>query len=575
MKKQFLLVWSMSTDVQPDQAILPPIPSVARKTLRLIPLGGLGEFGLNMLLFEYEDDIILIDCGSMFPEAEMLGVDYVIPEINYVFDKLEKVRGILLTHGHDDHIGALPYVFRQILAPLYGTRLTLAIARAKLEEFELDKVVEFHEVTHRAPFNLGAFGIEYIRVTHSFPDASSIAIRTPVGVVVISGDYKIDYTPVDGKPFDFQRFAQLSEEGVLALLADSTNVEREGNSRSEAEVVKGLDPFFASTQRSLIFSSFASSLHRIQTVIDLARAHKKKAFVTGRSLERNVGIASSLGYLKIPANTLMDMRDLESVPPQKRVILTSGSQGEPMSALSRMSLDDHKQIQVMAGDTVIISARIIPGNEKAIFRMINHFFRRGARVIYEDIAPVHCSGHAYRNEMRQLISLVKPKYLIPIHGELRHLIAHAELARSMGLTEDRTLVIENGDVLEFNKKGATRGGKVLAGHVLVDGKGIGDVKEVVLRDRMHLSQDGMLIAILAIDRATLQIVAGPDIVTRGFVYVEENEVFLKRCEQVVLDAFNECEKESKEEWAVVKDAVRRALKRFIRKEFERFPVILP
>lgn len=547
----------------------------ASPKLRIIPLGGVGEIGMNMVLFEYGEDLFAVDCGQMFPDEELLGVDFVIPDLTYVVENASRFRALILTHAHDDHIGALPYLLESVQVPIYGSPLTCEIARERLVEFDLDQVAEFVHVEPPQVIRFGEIEIEFIHVTHSVPGALALAIRLPLGNVLYTGDYKIDPTPLDGQPFDFFTFSKYGREGVLALLADSTNVEHEGYTRSERAVIDPLDRIFEGAKRSIIFSCFSSSMHRIQIVLNLAAKHGKKVFISGLNMNRNVRIASQVGVVELPPDTVMDLRELGKVPPEQRVILTTGSQGEPLSALSRMALDEHKEVKITPGDTIILSSRMIPGNEKAIYRMINHFFRRGAEVFYSGMADVHVSGHAQREEMRLLLGLCKPKYLVPIHGEFRHLIEHKHLAVETGMDPENIFIMQNGDVLEIDETGAARAGRIPIGRILVDGRDVGGVDEVVLRDRKHLSEDGMVIVMLVIDQSSSQLVTGPDIVSRGFLYMDENEEFFNRCKQVVLTAFEECEKESKEEWAVVRTSVRRALKKFIKGETGRFPVILP
>ena len=546
-----------------------------RPPLQIMPLGGCGEIGLNMTVVECGDDILVIDCGQMFPEEDMLGIDLVIPDFGYLREHRDRVRGIVLTHGHEDHIGALPYMLPDVRVPVYGTRLTLALVRDKLRESGLDTTTTFMEAKPRVPIRMGNLSVEWIPVTHSIPDSSALAITTPAGVIIHSGDYKIDPNPVDGRHFDFYRFAEYGEKGVLALLADSTNVERAGTSASESSLVPVLDQLIEEAPRSVIVAAFASSLHRIQTVMNLAARRRKRLFVSGTSMENTIEIAEELGYLKIPNESFCPLEDLINTPPEDRVILTTGSQGEPLSALSRMALDDHRQIHVGPGDLIVLSSRIIPGNERAIFRMINHLFRRGARVVYERTAAVHASGHAYREEMKSLINLVRPQYFIPIHGELRHLTAHRDLALEMGLPHTKAMLLENGRAWVYQDGKAEVRPAFQAGRTLVDGKGIGDVHAIVLRDRQHLAQDGMFIVVLAIDRSTNKVVAGPEIITRGTLYVDENEELLNKCKQVILDTIDGTIEESRGEWTVMKDEVRRAVKRFLKREIRRFPVILP
>lgn len=555
-----------------------PLPKALARSqqhkLRIIPLGGCGEIGMNMMIFEYGRDMFAIDCGQTFPDEELLGVDFVIPDINYILENRDRFRAVILTHAHDDHIGALPYLLEHIDVPIYGSLLTCEVAREKLEEFLLDDA-DFRPVKPGDVINVGEVAIEFIHVTHSIPQSLALGIRLPFGNIVVTGDYKIDQTPVTGPPFDFAAFARYGDQGVLALLADSTNVERAGITSSECSVIEPLEKIIKAAPRTVVFSCFSSSLHRIQVLFDIAARLKKKVFVTGLNMSRNVRIAMDLRILHAPPDLIHDMRDLKKTVPEKRVILTTGSQGEPLSALTRMALDEHKEVKIKAQDTVILSSRIIPGNEKAIYRMINHFFRRGAEVYYDGIAQVHASGHAQREEMRLLLTLTRPKYLMPIHGEFRHLIQHKHLGVEMGIDPEKIFILQNGDVIEMDADGAARGERIPVSRMLVDGTDVGSIHDVVLRDRKHLSEDGVIIVMLVIEQASSQLVTGPDIVSRGFLFMEENQEFFDQCKQVVLTAFNACEKESKEEWAVVKAAVRSALKKFIKNETGRFPVILP
>jgi len=540
-----------------------------------MPLGGCGEIGLNMTVVEYGDDILVVDCGQMSPEEDMMGIDLVVPDFGYLQKNRDRVRAIVLTHGHEDHIGALPYVLPSVRVPVFGTRLTLALVRNKLRESGLDTTTTFMEVKPRQVVEIGNMKVEWIPVTHSLPDSAALAITTPAGVIIHSGDFKIDPNPVDGRHFDFYRFAEYGEKGVLVLLSDSTNVERTGTSPSESSIIPVLDRLIGEAERTVVVTTFASSLQRIQTVMNLAARRRKRLFVVGTSMEMTVEIASELGYLDIPDESYCPIQDLATTSPEDRIILATGSQGEALSALSRMALGDHRQVEIGPGDLVILSSRIIPGNERAIFRMVNHLFKRGARVVYERTAHVHASGHAFQEEMKSLISLVRPQYFIPVHGELRHLTAHRDLAISMGLPESRAILLENGQAWVYEDGRARVESFYQAGRTLVDGKGIGDVHGVVLRDRKHLAQDGMFIVVLAIDRSGNRVVAGPEIITRGTVYVDENEALINRCKEVVLETIDNCVAESRGEWSVMKTEVRRAVKRFLKREIRRFPVILP
>ena len=544
--------------------------------LRIIPLGGCTEIGLNMTIVEYGEDILVIDCGQMFPDEDMPGVDLVVPDIAYLEERRERIRGIVLTHGHEDHIGGLPYLLPKLNAPVYGTSLTLGLLKVKLAEFGLSETAMLHEVAHRQPQQLGAFSVEWTSVTHSIPDASCLLVRTPLGLLVHSGDYKIDYAPITGADFDFHSLAKSGEEQPLVLLADSTNADRPGPTPSESAVIAPLERYFQDTVGALIIATFSSALHRVQIILDLAEEHGRKVFISGLNMERNIKIAAELGFLDVPPGLLHPIKQYASVPPRKRLALTTGSQGEPLSGLSRMALDDHKQVKVQPDDTVILSARIIPGNERTIFRMINHFYRRGARVIYGAQERVHSSGHAYQDDMRQLLSLVQPRNLIPVHGELRQRIAHRALAVELGLPPEDIFVPNNGEVLEIAPNGAAKllNEPVEAGRVLVDG-GVGDVHEVVLRDRRYLAEDGVVLVLLVINRSTGLLLTDPEIVSRGFVYMDESEELINRMKDVVLETLESVEQETREEGPVVNEAVRRALRRFLKKETQKFPVILP
>ncbi|HOE63081.1 MAG TPA: ribonuclease J [Candidatus Sumerlaeota bacterium] len=543
--------------------------------LKAFALGGIGEIGMNAFVLEYQDDIILIDCGQMTPESEMPGIDLVIPDFSYILENKEKVRGIILTHGHEDHIGALPYILQEISAPVFGTPLTLGLVRVKLQEFNLNGKAQLVEITPRSPISLGAFYIIPYRVTHSVADAIGFAIETPLGNVLFSGDYKFDPNPHAGEYFDFFTVSSYAEKGVLALFADSTNVERQGNAPSEINVTATLDRLFREAESTVVVSAFASSIYRIQTIINLAEKYDRYIFVTGLNMVRNINMARDLGYLNVTDGRLRDLKDIEDVPPRRRLLLSTGSQGESLSVMSRLALDDYKWMKLKPGDTVIISARLIPGNALDILQMINHFSDREANVYYEGIENVHASGHAYRDDMKHLIQIARPRYLIPIHGESRHLRAHRALALELGMDDKNIFILKNGLPVEFDGAKAQVGERIPTGRVLVDGKGVGDVDKDVLRERLHLSQDGMLIAILAISRKTGELAADPYIVTRGFVFVDESEELLNRAKKVVLQAFMECGCKTRDDWSEVKEEVRRALKKFIKVETARFPMILP
>ena len=542
--------------------------------VQIIPLGGLGEIGKNMTVFRYGDDIILIDAGLMFPEDDMLGIDLVIPDITYLLENKDKVKAIFLTHGHEDHIGALPYVLKQIDVPVYGTALTLGILQGRLRE---NNVSDNNLVTIKPgdKINVGAFNLEFIRVNHSIPDAISIVIKTPIGTIIHTGDFKFDQTPVDGQVTQFNKFAEFGDEGVLALLADSTNAERPGFTQSEKMVGQTFDDEFRYARNRIIVATFSSNVHRIQQVVDSAVKYKRKVAVIGRSMINVVNIAMELGYLRIPEGVLIDIDETNNYTSDQIVIITTGSQGEPMSALTRMAMNDHKKVDIMPGDTVIISATPIPGNEKLVARTIDHLYKLGADVIYEKSNGVHVSGHASQEEIKLMHNLVRPKYFIPVHGEYRHLIKHANLAKDLGMPSENIVIAENGSVIEINKNSIGINGKIQSGKVLVDGLGVGDVGNIVLRDRRQLSQDGIMIVVVTIDHETCHVVSGPDIVSRGFVYVREAEDLMEEAREKVLSALERCENNGVSEWSMIKSTIRDNLGRFLYERTRRRPMILP
>ena len=542
--------------------------------VQIIPLGGLGEIGKNMTVFRYGDDIILIDAGLMFPEDDMLGIDLVIPDITYLLENKDKVKAIFLTHGHEDHIGALPYVLKQIDVPVYGTALTLGILQGRLRE---NNVSDNNLVTIKPgdKINVGAFNLEFIRVNHSIPDAISIVIKTPIGTIIHTGDFKFDQTPVDGQVTQFNKFAEFGDEGVLALLADSTNAERPGFTQSEKMVGQTFDDEFRYARNRIIVATFSSNVHRIQQVVDSAVKYKRKVAVIGRSMINVVNIAMELGYLRIPEGVLIDIDETNNYTSDQIVIITTGSQGEPMSALTRMAMNDHKKVDIMPGDTVIISATPIPGNEKLVARTIDHLYKLGADVIYEKSNGVHVSGHASQEEIKLMHNLVRPKYFIPVHGEYRHLIKHANLAKDLGMPSENIVIAENGSVIEISKNSIGINGKIQSGKVLVDGLGVGDVGNIVLRDRRQLSQDGIMIVVVTIDHETCHVVSGPDIVSRGFVYVREAEDLMEEAREKVLSALERCETNGVSEWSMIKSTIRDNLGRFLYERTRRRPMILP
>ena len=544
-------------------------------TLTAIPLGGLGEFGMNMLVLRVGDDIIVIDAGMMFPESELLGVDLVIPDISYLKQNRAKVRAIVLTHGHEDHIGALPYILRDLNVPVYGTRFTLALVKKRLEEAGLLESTTLREVLPGRLVEIGPYEIEFISVTHSTLDCVALAIRTPLGVVIHTGDFKIDQTPVDSASFDLHALAKYGREGVLALFSDSTNVERPGFTPSERAVVPRIEELCRSAPRRVILSCFASSIHRIQQVIDIAvRVNRKVAFV-GRSMIDNVEIAHSLDLLRIPDGMVVRPQDIRGFDAKRLVILASGSQAEPMSSLSRIAVDNHRHVSVEENDTVILSARIIPGNEKPIFRMLDHMFRRRALVYYENSGGmIHVSGHASQEEQKLLLQLVKPKYFIPVHGEYRHLFRHAALAHQLGVVSEEIFLLENGQAVEFTEDRALRRDPVPAGRVLVDSGSLEEIEEVVIRDRKHLSEDGVVVPIIAIDKHTGRLESQPEIVTRG-VMSENGQELLLGAREVLMKTVAESNSEENSDWSVIKEKIRVDLKRYINKQTSKRPLILP
>jgi ribonuclease J len=554
-----------------------PSKTAAKTTqsLTAIPLGGLGEFGMNMMVLRLGDDIIVIDAGMMFPESELLGVDLVIPDISYLKQNRAKVRAIVLTHGHEDHIGALPYILRDLNVPVYGTRFTLALVKKRLEEAGLLDSTTLREVIPGRLVEIGPYEIEFISVTHSTLDCVALAIRTPLGVIIHTGDYKIDQTPVDGAAFDLHALAKYGREGVLALFSDSTNVERPGFTPSERAIVPRIEELCRSAPRRVILSCFASSIHRIQQVIDIAvRVNRKVAFV-GRSMVDNVEIAHSLDLLRIPDGMVVRPQDIRGFDPKRLVILASGSQAEPMSSLSRIAVDNHRHVSVDENDTVILSARIIPGNEKSIFRMLDHMFRRRALVYYENSGGlIHVSGHASQEEQKLILQLVKPKYFVPVHGEYRHLFRHAALAHQLGAVSEEIFLLENGQAVEFTEERAYRRDPVTAGRVLVDSGSLEEIEEVVIRDRKHLSEDGVVVPIIAIDKHTGKLESQPEIVTRG-VMSENGQELLVGAREVLMKTVAESNAEENSDWGVIKEKIRVDLKRYINKQTSKRPLILP
>jgi ribonuclease J len=544
-------------------------------TVSIIPLGGLGEIGKNIMAIKYKQNIMVIDAGLMFPDDAMLGIDLVIPDISYLIENREIVRGIVLTHGHEDHIGALPYILKELHVPVYGTKLTLGLLEAKLKESDSSEHFKTRCVKAGEMVNIGPFQVNFIRVSHSIADAVALGIRTPVGTILHTGDFKLDQTPANNQVIDYHKIAELGNEGVLVLMSDSTNADRPGYTLSERSVGEKFDETFRMAGERIIIASFASNISRIQQAITCAYRYGRKVTVVGRSMVNVVNIAIDLGYLDIPPGVLVDIDEIQLVPKNETVILTTGSQGEPMSALSRMAASDHNRVEIIPGDTIIISASPIPGNEKLVHRTIDQLFRQGAEVIYESFSGVHVSGHACQEELKLMLNLVKPKFFIPVHGEYRHLIRHAQLAESVGISPDNIFVAENGHVLEFSDKRGVISGRVTAGRVLVDGLGVGDVGSIVLRDRKHLSQDGIFIIVITVSKETGTVIAGPDIVSRGFVYMKESEELLEETKEKLRSILNQCECEQITEWAGIKSNVREVVGKFLYERTRRRPMILP
>ena len=541
--------------------------------LRIIPLGGLEQIGMNMTAFEYEDSIVVVDCGLAFPDDDMLGIDLVIPDTTYLKENLDKVKGFVITHGHEDHIGALPYVLRDINVPIYATKLTIALIEKKLEEHDLLESTRRKTISFGQSINLGCFRIEFIKTNHSIQDAAALALYSPAGIVVHTGDFKVDYTPVFGDAIDLQRFAEIGKKGVLALMCDSTNAERPGITMSERSVGKTFDSIFSDHRKErLIIATFASNVDRVQQIINAAHRFGRKVVVEGRSMVNVIGTAAELGYLDIPENTLVDIDHMKEYPDEQMVLVTTGSQGESMAALSRMAADIHKKVTIKNGDLIVFSSHPIPGNEKAVSNVINSLCEKGADVIFQD---VHVSGHACQEEIKLIYSLVKPKYAIPVHGEYRHLKAQENIARELGIPQENIFILRSGDVLELDKEGADVTDHVETGDILVDGLGVGDVGNIVLRDRQHLSEDGIIIVVMALERGSNQLLSGPDIVSRGFVYVRESEDLMDEARLVVEEAYERCMESGVTDWGKMKSAIKEALGGFVWKRTQRRPMLLP
>ncbi|MBU5482701.1 ribonuclease J [Clostridium sp. MSJ-11] len=543
--------------------------------IKIIPLGGLGEIGKNITAIEYKDEIIVIDCGVSFPDEDMYGVDLVIPDISYLLENSNKVKGIFLTHGHEDHIGSLPYILKQLNVPIYGTRLTLGIVENKLKEHGMDSDCELNTVEVGDTVKAGELNIEFIRVTHSIADSCAMAIHTPIGVILHTGDFKIDYTPIDGSVIDLERISSLGKQGVLLLMADSTNVERPGHTISERAIGETLTRIFSNARGRVIVATFASNIHRMQQIIDASVKYGRKVTFSGRSMENISQLAMELGYLHIPEGDIITVDEINNYPNEQVTIITTGSQGEPMSALARIAFSTHRKITIEPKDLFIISASPIPGNEKLISRVVNQLYKKGADVIYEDLEEVHVSGHAYQEELKLIHALVHPKFFMPVHGEYRHLRHHSNLAKKLGMEESDIFILETGEVLELSSEEAKIAGRVPTGSVFVDGLGVGDVGNIVLRDRKHLAQDGMITIVATIERESYNIIAGPDIITRGFVYAKESEDLINESKEIVRRELENCLDNRIIEWYVLKANMKKSLEKFLYEKTKRRPIILP
>ncbi|AOT69364.1 ribonuclease J [Geosporobacter ferrireducens] len=546
--------------------------SKSKKKLRVIPLGGLGEIGKNITVFEYDEDIIIVDCGVAFPEDEMMGIDLVLPDLTYLRNKKDKIRGIVLTHGHEDHIGALPYVLRDFNVPVYGTKLTLGLLKTKLEEHRMLSDTTLEVVQLGQTIELGVFQVEFIHSCHSIADAAALAIHTPVGIVLHTSDFKVDYTPIEGASINLARFAELGKKGVLLLMCDSTNAEREGYTLSERIVGETFEKIFVNIQGRIIVATFASNIHRVQQIINVAVNFNRKIAISGRSMVNVVNVALELGYLSAPEGTFIDINDINSYPFEKLMIITTGSQGEPMAALSRMASATHRQVEIVPGDLVVISATPIPGNEKMVSKTINNLFQKGAKVIYESLADIHVSGHACQEELKLIHSLVKPRFFMPVHGEYKHLIHHGLLAEQLGMPTKDIFIMDTGNILELDSSQAKLAGNAPSGKVFVDGLGVGDVGNIVLRDRKLLSQDGMVIIIITIDKETGTALTNPDIISRGFIYVRESEELIAEIRAITKSGLAECQGK---DWSTIKNHVKKSLGDYLYTKTKRKPMILP
>ena len=546
-----------------------------KSSLKIIPLGGLLEIGKNITVFEYEDDIVIVDCGLAFPEDEMLGIDLVIPDISYLEKNKDKIRGLVVTHGHEDHIGAIPYLLKQIDVPIYATPLTVGLINNKLEEHKLLRKTKIKTVLQGQTIKLGKFKVEFIRSCHSIPDSVMLAITTPVGTVIHTGDFKIDHTPIDGQHMNLGRLAELGNAGVLALMSDSTNSERKGYTMSESSVGVVFDKLFLNCKKRIVVATFASNVHRVQQIVDAAVENNRKIAVCGRSMINMIETARELGYIKVPDNVFIDIDMIKNYTDEQLVIITTGSQGETMSALTRMAAGEHKKVVITPNDLIIISATPIPGNEKFVSKVIDDLMQIGAEVVYSALEDIHVSGHACQEEQKLMIALTKPKYFIPVHGEYRQLQAHAETATKMGIEKENIFALTNGRILELNSKSAKLSGTVPFGRVLVDGLGVGDVGNIVLRDRQHLSQDGLIIIVLTMDSSTGEVVSGPDVISRGFVYVRESENLMDDIKKIVREEIHKCEERQIKDWSTIKATLRDGLRDYVYQKTKRNPMILP
>ena len=546
-----------------------------KSTIKVIPLGGLGEIGKNITAFEYEDEIVIIDCGLAFPDEDLYGIDLVIPDVTYLLKNKDKVKGFFITHGHEDHIGALPYVLKQINAPIYATKLTLGLIESKLQEHNILSDCTLNMVKAGDLVELDSFKIEFIRTNHSIADSCSIALHTPVGIIVHTGDFKVDFTPIDGEVIDLQRYAQLGKKGVLLLMAESTNALQQGYTMSEKTVGETLDNLFAKATGRVIVATFASNIHRVQQIANASVKNGRKIAFSGRSMEKISEVAISLGYLFIPEEMIIELNDIKKYSNERITIITTGSQGEPMAALTRIAAGSHRSIQIEKGDTVIISATPIPGNQKAVSNVINDLTEKGANVIYNAIKDIHVSGHACEQELRLIHALIKPKFFMPIHGEYKHLINHAKIAENMGMDKSNIFILETGEILELSRNKAQINGKVPSGRILIDGIGVGDVGNIVLRDRKNLAEDGIITVVIAIDRENKIIIAGPDIITRGFVYVRDSEQLIRDIRGIVTKSVERCFNNNITQWSEIKNTIRREIDSFVYTKMKRKPMILP